>query len=680
MRRRLLLGLGLLVVAAAVFAGVFELVRRRRAAQGEAPRPEVSSPGGPAGAGGPGAAGVARGALGPRSLAALRQLALPEVAVALDQPVQRDERRPAGQVSAQACAPCHGEIVQRYARHAMARTGLRPIDPARLGPLFAQAAPVRHPALPLEYQPLRDGDAFVLEERSLAQSGAVLARRRLPVTHTLSSGAYATAFAFQQDGRIYQLPVDHFAETAGFGLDPGFGDGAGAPVQLIGAFCLSCHGDDPGHLGDAEDLVLGPLPAGISCQRCHGPGARHVETGAPADIVNPGRLTAARQLDTCAQCHLNGAIVQRPGRTLFDYHAGQALPEFRANWLDEPPDPAAFELIGHVERLLRSPCFQRSNGALTCTTCHDPHTSSREQRADFDGKCVACHSAPARVCSASAEARAKVSDHCVGCHMRRGGAADVPSIVMTDHWIQRPGAPARPGPPTHVGAYATLLGEPVSGPDLALSEAVGLIDAGHLEDGVPRLVRLLPDSPAAARAPAYGALARVLAQLGRPRQVARAFAGVLALRPDAPEALLGYAGALIEVGGAPEAAAAQRALTRLRTLDADAPEALELEGLLALQAGDRGLARERFAAAAHAPRAARARAGLAFLALAQGDCATALPALQALRPDDPTNRRVLRAILGCRPDDADARAALVELEKTGEDSGRVTAFLPAELR
>ena len=192
---------------------------------------------------------MARGALGPRSLAALRQLALPEVAVALDQPVQRDERRPAGQLSAQACAPCHGEFVQRYARHAMARTGLRPIDPARLGPLFAQAAPVRHPSLPLEYQPLRDGDAFVLEERSLAQSGAVLARRRLPVTHTLSSGAYATAFAFQQDGRIYQLPVDHFAETAGFGLDPGFGDGAGAPVQLIGAFCLSCHGDDPGHLG-----------------------------------------------------------------------------------------------------------------------------------------------------------------------------------------------------------------------------------------------------------------------------------------------------------------------------------------------------------------------------------------------------------------------------------------------
>ena len=54
--------------------------------------------------------------------------------------------------------------------------------------------------------------------------------------------------------------------------------------------------------------------------------------------------------------------------------------------------------------------------------------------------------------------------------------------------------------------------------------------------------------------------------------------------------------------------------------------------------------------------------------------------LEALRPDDPTNRRVLRAILGCRPDDADARAALAELERTGEDSGRVTAFLPADLR
>ncbi len=674
MRRRLLLGLGLVVVAAAAFAGVFWLVRRRVAT---GPEPPGSGPvqAAPAPAG-----GVARGVLGPRGAAALEQLELPALEVAPEQPVQRDERRPAGRAPAQACAPCHGEIVQRYARHAMAHTGLRPVDLAQLGPRFASTRPVRHPSRALEYQPLRDGDRLLVEERSLSRSGVILARRRLPVTHTLSSGAYATAFAFQQDGRIYQLPIDHFTEAAGFGLDPGFGDSAGAPVQLIGAFCLSCHSDDPGHLGDAEDLVLAPLPAGISCERCHGPGVRHVETGAPADIVNPGRLPPARQLDTCAQCHLNGAIVQRPGRTLFDYHAGQALPEFRTNWLDEPPDPAAFELIGHVERLLRSPCFQRSNGALTCTTCHDPHTSSREQRADFDGKCAGCHSAPARVCSASAEARARQADHCVGCHMRRGGAADVPSIVMTDHWIQKPGAPPRQGGPTRVGAYATLLGEPVTGPDLALSEAVGLIDAGHLENGVPRLVRLLPASPPAARGAAYGALARVFAQLGRPRETARAFAGMLALRPDAPEALLGYAGALVEVGGAAEAAAAQRALTRLRTLDAGAPEALELEGLLALQAGDRAVARARFAAAAHAPRAARARAGLAFLALAQGDCTAALPALEALRPDDPTNRRVLRAILGCRPDHADARAALAELEKTGEDSQRVTAFLPAELR
>jgi hypothetical protein len=63
----------------------------------------------------------------------------------------------------------------------------------------------------------------------------------------------------------------------------------------------------------AEAQYLEPVPEGIDCQRCHGPGQRHLETagraGAGSDeirasIVNPKRLSPERWMEVCMQCHL----------------------------------------------------------------------------------------------------------------------------------------------------------------------------------------------------------------------------------------------------------------------------------------------------------------------------------------------------------------------------------------
>ena len=62
-----------------------------------------------------------------------------------------------------------------------------------------------------------------------------------------------------------------------------------------------------------EPVYSMPLPEGIDCQRCHGPGGDHVRAAQspkskPEDfrnaIVNPARLPAARQMEVCMQCHL----------------------------------------------------------------------------------------------------------------------------------------------------------------------------------------------------------------------------------------------------------------------------------------------------------------------------------------------------------------------------------------
>ena len=81
------------------------------------------------------------------------------------------------------------------------------------------------------------------------------------------------------------------------------------------------------HVRSIEDDGSGPrfgdapLPEGIDCQRCHGPGQAHVEAVKSGDkkaivlaIVNPARLDRDRQLEACMQCHLESTSSPLPFR------------------------------------------------------------------------------------------------------------------------------------------------------------------------------------------------------------------------------------------------------------------------------------------------------------------------------------------------------------------------------
>jgi hypothetical protein len=76
-------------------------------------------------------------------------------------------------------------------------------------------------------------------------------------------------------------------------------------------------------------------------------------------------------------------------------------------------------------------CFRKSAGALSCLTCHDPHTRLRQDDAFYNSKCEACHNEhlrrPAAVCMS------KTSADCVGCHMPR--ISPQSWLRFTNHWI-----------------------------------------------------------------------------------------------------------------------------------------------------------------------------------------------------------------------------------------------------
>jgi predicted CXXCH cytochrome family protein len=196
-------------------------------------------------------------------------------------------------------------------------------------------------------------------------------------------------------------------------------------------------------------IFADPIPEGIDCQRCHGPGERHVALasggGTPpqirAVIVNPKRLDPTRELEVCMQCHLETTSlalphqVRRYDRGPFSYQPGQPLGDFAVEFDRSGGNLGHFDIAHGAYRLRQSQCFQKSAGKLRCTTCHDPHDIPRgpEATAHYNGVCTSCHAETVQRAAAPHTAGA----NCVGCHMPKRRTDDVVHVVMTDHFIQR---------------------------------------------------------------------------------------------------------------------------------------------------------------------------------------------------------------------------------------------------
>lgn len=172
--------------------------------------------------------------------------------------------------------------------------------------------------------------------------------------------------------------------------------------------CFSCHATRVTKAFAGPDLTT--LVPGVTCERCHGPGAEHIAAmksgSGKVAIRNPGKLSGNELVWMCGECHRN----EPPAGTSFS-----------------DPTVTRFQAVG----LQLSGCFQESNGAITCTTCHNPHQDIRHDDASFNARCISCHKQKA--CPVNA------SSGCVGCHMPKVSPA--PNLTFSDHWIHVPKMP-----------------------------------------------------------------------------------------------------------------------------------------------------------------------------------------------------------------------------------------------
>jgi predicted CXXCH cytochrome family protein len=226
--------------------------------------------------------------------------------------------------------------------------------------------------------------------------------------------------------------------------------------RVAEAKCNGCHTTGFEFVQDKETKVwkgVGKGELGIACEKCHGPGSKHVAeaesakaSGKPLDpaastIVHPLKdLNALQQTEVCGQCHgrnTNKTITDLafpigflPGdvdmttRSRYWSYSGSSNPTETAYFW--PNDWAA-------RNRQQSQDYQKSahfnKAGMSCLTCHTFHGKSEgaQLRQKPEEMCVSCHSGTGYAKRNNAEMfadspMAKAGVQCIDCHMPKIGS------------------------------------------------------------------------------------------------------------------------------------------------------------------------------------------------------------------------------------------------------------------
>jgi len=240
---------------------------------------------------------------------------------------------------------------------------------------------------------------------------------------TTGSGKRGQTYLYWEDNKLFQLPISYFTSLDQWTNSPGYINSPrfNRPITVR---CLECHSTYFQQIShdeaDNDEFSKTGIVYGVDCEKCHGPGRRHIafhqknpEEKQARFITNPGKLTRQQNLDMCRLCH-GGALVRT--RPSFSFMPGDTLSEF-FQLPQDAPNPRDIDVHGNQYGLLASSkCFQASQ--MTCSTCHNPHRNEEGMLAEFSARCMNCHNpGHNNFCKLKDKEKYNIVRNCIDCHM-----------------------------------------------------------------------------------------------------------------------------------------------------------------------------------------------------------------------------------------------------------------------
>ncbi|HEV2419937.1 MAG TPA: multiheme c-type cytochrome, partial [Terriglobia bacterium] len=253
----------------------------------------------------------------------------------------------------EACAPCHKQESTAWEASQMAHA----ITPAAKSAFLLARPHMTYRWGPYTYR-IDDADSQALY--TVTDGGHTLS---IPLLWAYGTGVVGQAFIFRLDQTYYEAEVAFYPVLGR--LDVVAGLTRTPPQTLQQAFglplsssaarqCIACHTTAA---VTTNQLKVDSMILGVTCEACHGPGARHVEAmralskgekPAATFIFEPAKLAPADLENFCGACHRTSLRVISEGLHGLD--------------------------TVHYEpyRLEMSQCWIMSQ-QITCVTCHNPH-------------------------------------------------------------------------------------------------------------------------------------------------------------------------------------------------------------------------------------------------------------------------------------------------------------------